>query len=42
LRQVRKSEVHHDKGKKNPLRNRALMRRLNPFNEKRREAEKKL
>jgi len=42
LRQVRKSEVHHDKGKKNPLRNRALMKRLNPFNEKRQEAEKKL
>jgi len=40
LRQVKRSEIAHDKNKKNPLKNRALMKRLNPFNEKRQAAEK--
>jgi len=42
LRGIKKNEVIHDLRKKNPLKNRALMKKLNPFNEKRREAEKKL
>jgi len=42
LRNVKKSEVHHDKGKKNPLKNRALMKKLNPFDGIRRHAEHKL
>jgi large subunit ribosomal protein L4e len=42
LRQIKTHEHTHDKQKKNPLKNRALMRRLNPYDAKRREAEKKL
>ncbi len=42
LRLVKTHNVAHDKNKKNPLQNRSLMRRLNPFDEKRRDAEKKL
>jgi len=42
LRGVKTHEVVHDIQKKNPLHNRALMRRLNPFHEKKRELEKKL
>jgi len=39
---VRTSKPAHDKQKKNPLHNRAIMKRLNPFDAKRKEAEKKL
>jgi len=35
LRAIRKNEVLHDLKKKNPLKHRALMKKLNPFNEKR-------
>ena len=34
LRAIRTSQVHHDLRKKNPLKNRKIMKRLNPFNEK--------
>jgi large subunit ribosomal protein L4e len=40
LRLVKKSTHAHDLQKKNPLKNRALMKKLNPFNQVRREAEK--
>jgi len=39
LRQVRKSEVIHEPRKRNPLKNRSLMKRLNPYDEKRRQAD---
>jgi large subunit ribosomal protein L4e len=42
LRQVKTTHIEHDKQKKNPLKNRALMKKLNPFNNVRREQEKKL
>ena len=42
LRQVKGNVIEHDKQKKNPLKNRALMKKLNPFNNIRREQEKKL
>ncbi len=42
LRSVRKNVVHHDKRKKNPLKNRSLMKKLNPFSHKLRETEAKL
>ena len=35
LRPVTKNEVIHDKNKKNPLKNKAIMKRLNPYEEKR-------
>lgn len=41
LRAVRKSTVAHEKTKRNPLKNNVIMKRLNPYNEKRRAAEKK-
>jgi len=41
LRDIKTSVRHHDKSKKNPLKNRALMKKLNPFDAVRREAEKK-
>jgi large subunit ribosomal protein L4e len=41
LRDIKTVDRLHDKSKKNPLKNRSLMRRLNPFDEKRREIEKK-
>jgi len=41
LRLVKKSTHVHDLQKKNPLKNRALMKKLNPFNQIRREAERK-
>ncbi|CDW75533.1 60s ribosomal protein l4 [Stylonychia lemnae] len=41
LRQVRSHVVLHDKQKKNPLKNRGLMHRLNPHDAVRRAAEKK-
>jgi large subunit ribosomal protein L4e len=40
LRAVRKSTHVHDLQKKNPLTNRALMKKLNPFHQIRREAER--
>jgi len=42
LRTVRKSEVKHDLQKRNPLKNRALMKKLNPFSTSKRDQEKKL
>ena len=39
LRSLRKSEYLHTKTKKNPLTNKSLMKRLNPFDAKRREQE---
>lgn len=42
LRGVKTHTRLHDLRKKNPLKNRALMKKLNPFNHKRREAELKL
>ena len=41
LRQVRTHRVLHDKQKRNPLKNRGLMNRLNPHDKVRRAAEKK-
>lgn len=41
LRAIKTNQVHHDLRKKNPLKHRSLMRKLNPFNEKRREGDKK-
>jgi len=41
LRDVRTSERHHDKQKKNPLTNRAMMNKLNPFDKERRAILKK-
>lgn len=41
LRQVRTHEVLHDKQKKNPLKNRGLMAKLNPHHAAKRAAEKK-
>ena len=35
LRGVRTSEVMHDKQKRNPLKNKTMMKKLNPFDEKR-------
>jgi hypothetical protein len=37
---VKKSTHVHDLQKKNPLKNRALMKKLNPFHQVRREAER--
>jgi len=42
LRQVKSHSRLHDLQKRNPLKNRALMKKLNPFDAKRREQEKKL
>lgn len=39
MRSVKRSEVAHNKTKKNPLKDRTLMKRLNPYNEKRRAAQ---
>lgn len=41
LRAPKTTEVLHNKNKKNPLKNRTLMQRLNPFDAKRRELVKK-
>jgi large subunit ribosomal protein L4e len=41
LRQIKHSEVAHDLKKKNPLKNRKLMNRLNPYSNKLREIERK-
>lgn len=41
LRQVRTHVVLHDKQKKNPLKNKGLMKKLNPYDVTRRAAEKK-
>jgi len=41
LRTIRTHAVAHDKQKKNPLKNRGLMNRLNPFDAKRRAAVQK-
>lgn len=41
LRQVKTSKVAHDMKKKNPLKNRTLMRKLNPFDATRRANEQK-
>ena len=37
LRSVKKSEVAHEMVKRNPLKSRAIMKKLNPFDAKRRE-----
>lgn len=42
LRGVKTHEVQHDLQKRNPLKNRSQMQKLNPFDAKRREIEKKL
>lgn len=42
IRTIRRSVVSHDVQKRNPLKNRALMMKLNPHDATRREAEKKL
>jgi len=39
LRQVRTSDVLHELRKRNPLKNRSLMKRLNPYDERRRQQE---
>jgi large subunit ribosomal protein L4e len=41
LRAIKTHEVAHDRQRKNPLKNRGLMSRLNPFDAKRRDAQKK-
>mmetsp|Transcript_34707 Transcript_34707/g.25846 ORF Transcript_34707/g.25846 Transcript_34707/m.25846 type:complete len:317 (+) Transcript_34707:325-1275(+) len=42
VKEAKKSTYIHDKQKANPLKNRALMSKLNPFDKQRRDAEKKL
>jgi large subunit ribosomal protein L4e len=41
LRSVKTNEVKHDLQKKNPLTNRGIMKKLNPFDSRRKEIEKK-
>ena len=41
LRSVKTNEVKHDLQKKNPLSNRGIMKKLNPFDARRKEMEKK-
>lgn len=41
LRSIKTNEVKHDLQKKNPLTNRGIMKKLNPFDSRRREIEKK-
>lgn len=41
LRGIKTNEVKHDLQKKNPLNNRGIMKKLNPFDSRRKEIEKK-